>query len=317
MVNKKIMGYICLALAASCWGAMYVVGKFVMGYISPFFVLWVRYLVAFSMLFFISYIIKKERVYKADLPFMAWLGFVGYFLSNGGAFVGTHLSSAQLGALIAATPPVFTMFLAAWILKERLTATKMISILLAGLGLIIVVGIRFEHQQGHFILGAFILILGSLAWALYTILVKRVRYSALLISTYATGFGIIFTTPVMIWQYKKEDLYQLMNLNNVLSLLYLGIVATALAFFLWNKGMQNVEAGVGSIFTFFNVIVGGFLGWLFLNETLNWNFYVGSFLVLIATVLILYKDKRPNESEGITEVKVQRAADSWEIKKGS
>ncbi|MFD1706342.1 DMT family transporter [Siminovitchia sediminis] len=317
MVNNKIIGYSCLAVAASFWGAMYVVGKFVMAHISPFVVLWLRYLVAFTILFFISYVIKKERIHKSDLPFMAWLGFVGYFLSNGGAFVGTHLSSAQLGSLIAATPPVFTMFLAAWILKEKLTVTKIISILLAVLGLFIVVGIRFEHTQEQFILGAFILILGSLAWALYTVFVKGVRYSALLVSTYATGFGIVFTTPVMIWEFQREDLVHLMDLSSVLSILYLGIAATALAFFLWNTGMQYVEAGVGSIFTFLNTVVGGFLGWLFLKEPLNWNFFVGSLLVLMAIVLILYKDERPVESNRDALGKLQKQAYGWKIKKGS
>lgn len=304
MMNRKILGYLSLALAASCWGGMYVVGKFVMDHISPFFVLWVRYLIAFSILFFISYVIKRERIDKVDLPFMAWLGFVGYFLSNGGAFIGTHLSSAQLGSLIAATPPLFTMFLAAWVLKERLTAKKIFSILLAIMGLIIVIGIRFDHHQEHFFQGALILILASLTWALYTICVKGVRYSALLISTYATGFAILFTTPAMMWQFQKQDLYNFLNLDMILSVLYLGIVATALAFFLWNKGMQYVDAGVGSIFSFFNTIVGGFLGWLFLRESLNWNFFVGSFFVLMAVVIILYKADLPEVSEIIEDSKV-------------
>lgn len=119
-----MIGYISLALAASCWGAMYVVGKFVMGYISPFLVLWIRYLIAFLILFAISYGGEKERITKKDFPIMIWLGFMGYFISNGGALFGTNLTSAQLGALIASTPPIFTVLLAIWLLKERLTVKK-------------------------------------------------------------------------------------------------------------------------------------------------------------------------------------------------
>ena len=79
----------------------------------------------------------------------------------------------------------------------------------------------------------------------------------------------------MIWQFQKTDLYHLSNIYIWLGILYLGVIATALAFFLWNKGMQYIDAGVGSIFTFFNVIVGGLLGWFFLGEQLTWNAIIG------------------------------------------
>jgi len=299
MGKEKIIGCISLALAASFWGAMYVVGKFVMGYISPFVVLWIRYLIAFIILFSISYGVKKERITKTDVPSLIWLGFIGYFISNGGAFLGTHLSSAQLGALIASTPPIFTVFLAIWLLKERLTAKKITAVLLATLGVVLVVGLKFENQDGQ-ILGAIILLIGSLAWSLYSIYVKKVKYSALFISTYATGFGFLFTTPIMIWQFQKTDLYHLSNILVWLGILYLGVVATALAFFLWNKGMQYIDAGVGSIFNFFNVVVGGLLGWIFLGEQLTWNAIIGGVLILLATIIMLSKKRLPKIS-GVLE----------------
>jgi drug/metabolite transporter (DMT)-like permease len=101
----------------------------------------------------------------------------------------------------------------------------------------------------------------------------------------------------MLLQLEEKDFPHLFNLHVVFSILYLGVFATALAFFLWNKGMQYVDAGVGSIFTFFNVIAGGILGWLILGETLTWNFFAGGILVLAATIMMLMNNRLHNVDE--------------------
>lgn len=294
MDRNKLIGYVCLAIAASCWGGMYVVGKYVMEYISPFVVLWFRYLIAFIILFILSYGVKKERITKLDVPSMIWFGFIGYFIANGGAFLGTHLSSAQLGSVIASTPPIFTVILAIWLLKEELSIKKIVALLTAIIGMIFVIGLKLENGNGY-LFGSIVLVIGAIAWALYSIYIKKVSYSALFIATYATGFAFLFTTPVAILQFQKSDIDHLSNPNIFIGVLYLGIIATALAFFLWNNGMKYVDAGVGSIFTFFNVLVGGFLGWLYLDEQLAWNSFVGGLLILLATVIMLSKGKSLEE----------------------
>ena len=44
--------------------------------------------------------------------------------------------------------------------------------------------------------------------------------------------------------------------------LYLGVVSTAGAFFLWNKGLQMIDATSGGLYFFFQPLVGTFLGWI-------------------------------------------------------
>jgi drug/metabolite transporter (DMT)-like permease len=68
-------------------------------------------------------------------------------------------------------------------------------------------------------------------------------------------------------------------------IVYLGVVSTAGAFFLWNKGLELMEAGAGSLFFFFQPVVGAFFGWLLLGETLSWNFFVGGLFIVFGVGL--------------------------------
>ena len=92
----------------------------------------------------------------------------------------------------------------------------------------------------------------------------------------------------MVWEFQSNPIEH-MNLYVVLGVLYLGIVSTAGAFFLWNKGLELMDASIGSLFFFFQPIVGSLLGWLLLNETLNSNFLLVVFLLYVVFLLLLLK----------------------------
>ena len=126
----------------------------------------------------------------------------------------------------------------------------------------------------------------AITWALLSVYVKKASrsYSSLTITTYAILFAMIFTTPFMLWELQTQVVHFEGNLI-ILGLLYLGIVSTAGAFFLWNKGLELMDAGIGSLFFFFQPIVGAFLGWLLLKETINQSFFIGGFLIVTGVII--------------------------------
>ncbi len=85
----------------------------------------------------------------------------------------------------------------------------------------------------------------------------------------------------MIWELQVASIGTV-NTYVILGVLYLGVISTAGAFFLWNKGLELMDASIGSLFFFFQPIVGSLLGWLLLNETLNNNFLLVVFLLYVA-----------------------------------
>jgi drug/metabolite transporter (DMT)-like permease len=68
--------------------------------------------------------------------------------------------------------------------------------------------------------------------------------------------------------------------------LYLSLGATALAWWLWYRGIARLEAGVAAVFFFAQPVVGGLLSGVLLHEALPGGFWLGG-AVLAAGVLLV------------------------------
>ncbi|MEI4709298.1 DMT family transporter [Bacillus cereus] len=294
-MKQTILGAICLSLAASIWGGMYVVSKYVLNFIPPLTLVWLRFIIAFVVLYMILKITEKKQkktvtIRKKDWLLFAWIGFIGYFISITCQFIGTKLSDAHTGSLVTSATPAFMVIFAAIILKEKLTPRRMLSTIIATIGVIIVIG--WDIEIGSYFIGTIILVGAAITWALLSIYVKiaSAQFSSLVITTYAIFFSLFFITPFMIWEFQSNSIEH-MNLYVVLGVLYLGIVSTAGAFFLWNKGLELMDASIGSLFFFFQPIVGSLLGWFLLNETLNSNFFIGGILIICSVFITTFERK--------------------------
>jgi len=290
-MNKKIVGSLFLSLAASIWGAMYVVVKVVVEVVPPLELVWIRYVIAVVTLAIIGFCMKQSwRIAKKDWLIIFLVGLFGNTISIVTQEIGTMLSTAQMGAIITSTTPTFMVLFARVILKEKITIKKCLSIVLATIGVGIIVGsgqINVTQQ-----LGGFYLLLAALTWALMSVLVKKVptQYSQIVITTYSSIVAVILLTPLVLPRLNNLDLSSILQPTISGGLLYLGIVSTAGGFFLWNKGLQLMDASTGGLFFFFQPIVGSFLGWLLLGETIGMTFWLGTILIF-SGVFIVIKDE--------------------------
>lgn len=295
MNKETLLGALCLSLAASIWGGMYVISKYVLDYVPPLTLVWLRFVIAFVVLFSIMKVkhrkANKQKLTNREWLLLIWIGFIGYFVSITCQFVGTKLSDAHTGALITSATPAFIVLFAKFILKEALTVKKLLSLVLATTGVFIVVGL--DTHMGSYFWGSLILLGAAVTWALLSVYVKVASstLSSLFITSYGIGFAVLFITPFMIWEVQTQEVV-VNNTLIVIGILYLGIVSTAGAFFLWNQGMKYIDAGVGSLFFFFQPIVGGILGWAVLGEQLSVTFFVGGLLILSGVMIAGYTRKR-------------------------
>ncbi|MGH1295694.1 DMT family transporter [Bacillus pretiosus] len=298
-MKQTILGAICLSLAASIWGGMYVVSKYVLDFIPPLTLVWLRFIIAFVVLYFILKIAEKKKkkkkkkkvtIRKKDWLLFAWIGFIGYFISITCQFIGTKLSDAHTGSLVTSATPAFMIIFAAIILKEKLTARRLLSTIIATIGVIIVIG--WDIEIGSYFIGTIILVGAAITWALLSIYVKiaSAQFSSLVITTYAIFFSLFFITPFMIWELQSTSI-ETVNTYVILGVVYLGVVSTAGAFFLWNKGLELMDASIGSLFFFFQPIIGSLLGWLLLNETLSSNFFIGGILIICSVFITTFEKK--------------------------
>jgi drug/metabolite transporter (DMT)-like permease len=283
--SLRLRGAIYLTLAASIWGGMYVVSKFVLDFVPPLTLLVMRLVIAGVILGAAMLWTGQARVARRHLGLLVSLGLIGFTLSLGLQFWGTKLSSAHNGGLITSASPAFIVLFAVWLLKERLTAANLVALGLATLGVLAVVGPESGGGAGgHSLwLGNLCLVGAAVTWALYTVLgkVASQHYSSLTVATYATLSGLVFTTPLA-WatEWQTWSLAGGLPLMVWLGVAYVGVISTAVAFYLWVLGFALLDAGTGSLFFFAQPLVAALLGALLLGETLHWYFYVGAGLIL-------------------------------------
>lgn len=285
------LGSLYLALAASIWGGMYVVVKVVVSVIPPIELVWMRYCIAFIALLIIGLIKRQSwRIQKRDLLLLVIIGIIGNTISIVTQEYGTKFSSAQMGAIITSSTPAFMVIFARIFLKERLNVKKILSVCLATIGVLLIVGNGTIDMSGQ--LGGIFLLIAALTWALMSVLIKRVpkSYSPIAVTTYPILVAIVLLTPFVLGRLHEVDTAQLVYPTIWGGLLYLGIVSTALGFLLWNRGLQLLNASSGGLFFFFQPLMGTLLGWLLLGENIGGTFWIGAFLVLIG-VLIVIKEK--------------------------
>jgi drug/metabolite transporter (DMT)-like permease len=205
--KQVFIGYAALAVAASIWGGMYVASKYALDFIPPFTLLWLRYVTAFCVLFPMATRLQKIPLTRNDHSAFLQIGFVGYVVSVGLQFIGTRLSSAHNGAIITSASPAFILLFAWLMLGERLTRRKLLSVLLATVGVLIVVGWDSGSGGGGqlTLLGNLALIGAAVTWALLSILARKFSagISPLVITTGAVFWAAVMTTPIMFleWRY--------------------------------------------------------------------------------------------------------------------
>lgn len=294
-----VRGILAATTAAAIWGGMYVVSKMVLDVVPPLTLVVIRFAIALPVLGLWHALTEagagNRLTWRAFLG-LAPVGFVGFCLSLGAQFAGTRLSSASLGAVITSATPAFVVPCALLVLGERPTVARVAGLILASLGVIIVVnpGEDGGAQGAQAALGAALLVLAAFTWALYSVLVKRhtqAGVSALSITLGVTAWGIAFDAPFAAIEAAGSGVGAITPLI-VAGMLYLGVVSTAVAFYLWNKGFELLDANTAALCFFAQPLVGAALGAALLHEPLGVGFLTGGVLIAVGAIISQFEPRK-------------------------
>jgi drug/metabolite transporter (DMT)-like permease len=266
--------------AAAIWGGMYVVSKVVLDVIPPFLLVSLRLILGAACLVPILLVRGGVRVRRGQVLAVLGVGLIGYGVSLGFQFIGTSLSTAANASLVTAASPVFILLFGAWILRERVTRGRLLALALATAGVLAVIDPRQADLGGRLFLGNLALLAASLTWGLYSVLIKKVSQSlgTLEVSLFAFLGGLPLTLAMGAREAAGLDMARITP-GVILGVLYLGVVSTALAMYLWNKSLALLDAGVVSLLFFAQPVVGAGLGALLLGEHLGLGFWLGAALI--------------------------------------
>lgn len=182
--------------------------------------------------------------------------------------------------LIKSTIPLIIPFISLAWLKESISKRIILAGLLGFIGVFVIL-----NPDGNNTNWAILVALSSsLMAALAFVTVRQLSSTEppLRIVTYFAIVGLIISAIPLTWTWQTPTFQQCVML--------LGVgLTTTIGQLLLTRGYQNAPASSVGIFTYTSVPFGTFLGWLFWQELLEPEFYLGAILIILAGVLVLRK----------------------------
>lgn len=286
MKRNATIGILSGLAATSIWGAMYVVSKVVMAVIPPFSLLTSRLVLGAISLLLVASIQRKLQISKGDFWRIFGVGFIGYGISLGFQFVGTDLSTAANGSLVTSATPAFVLIFAVLILREKITSKRIWALIISSLGVLAVIDPRSAQLDSTLFWGNMSLVAAALTWALYSVLVRKVtrNVDVLTVSLVAFLGGLPSSILLGNYEYSTQG-YGTITPGVILGILFLGIICTAVAMYLWNTAFALLDASLASLTFFAQPVVGTILGAIFLGEEITPLFLFGGLLIGIGLVI--------------------------------
>lgn len=272
------------------WGSTYLFIKIGLDYWPPILMAAARNGIAALFLVAVMGILRRPW----PNTWRGWWPPIGFGVINGTAFAlifwgEQYIPSGQTAVLIA-TMPIFTLFFARWLLKERITWVQAVAVVVGILGVLLASGVRdgagFVGTDAQRLFGQVAMLGAALCYGAAYVFGRRffqadtyfnTTMNVAAASVYLLILSLILDPPVtdavFAWQ-------------SVLSVLYLAIPGSALAYLAMFYMMQHASSLQSSFFTVINPIVALLLGVVLLGEALTWAAVFGTVLVLVAVWLV-------------------------------
>jgi probable blue pigment (indigoidine) exporter len=278
-----------LILAAVCWGGGTVISKAALDEVPPFTLLPIQ---LGSSLALMALLMRRRRI-SFRTEGSSLLGRLG-LLNPGTAYalslVGLTMITASLSVLLWALEPVLILILAAWFLRERITATFVALSLTAVAGMVLIV---YDPSSGTSqLLGVALTLAGIACCAAYSVIARRwipgaQETSQVILAQQAHALVLALGLVVLVGIAGGQVVPTALTPSGLASAMGSGALYYAGAYWFYLGALRHVPASVASLSFYLIPIVGVLAGALLLGDRLDPHQWVGVLIVLSALLAIL------------------------------
>lgn len=284
--------YLLLSLAALFWSGNVIVGRLLREYVGPIDLNLMRWLIALSiMLPFTWRLLRREStIIMQNKWFILLLGILGVAAFQSLTYLSLQTTTAINALLLISTCPVLIVAGNIVFYREWVGWTVFTGVLLSFMGTLVLIshGNISTFYQLAFFPGDLWMLLASLTWAAYSVLLKNKPTSlsqfSMLVSSVVAGVVILSLLSLVDSTANSGD-YHPWDRTFYLSLLYLGLFPSVLAFICWNRGVELVGANKAGVFLHLMPVFGALLSFFLLGEALEPFHLTGAILVFSGIAL--------------------------------
>ena len=287
------MYHLLAILTVLVWGTTFVSTKILLDQgLTPSDIFILRFTIAYVGIAIFSHKHWFCKNWKDELM-MLIAGLTGgslYFIGENTALLYTKAGSVSL---IVCMAPLLTVLLAHLNKSKENTGFQL------WLGsLIAMVGVAFviEDQGGsnsNPLLGNFLALFAALCWAVYQIIVKPIstKYDIGMLTRKVFGYGLLTIIPYWILTSQDhvfERVFTLIQHPAVYgNVLFLGLIASLLGYWLWNVVVQQLGAVISSNYIYLNPLVTCIFSYIVLGEQLTLPMNLGGCGILLGIYIAI------------------------------
>lgn len=247
-----------------------------------------RFLIASVFMAGVAWVTGIGRPRLRDLPWLLVLGFFGVFLHHTSLNYGQQFVTAAASSVLAQSAPLFSVLIAFFGLKERVSAWRWGCVLLGLVGVLVV--IWSDHGVGDIDPRGLLILLAAVSWSVYFAIQKHYahRYSPLTMACYMVWAGTLMLCvnlpglPAAVVQAPMPE---------NLAVLVLGIFPSALAYLAWAYVLKHVEVSRASVAMYLIPPVAMLMAATLLGEHIAVQVVIGGGTVLASVAAVSLEER--------------------------
>jgi len=276
--------YLLLCITALCWAGNAIVGRLAAGHIPPVTLSFLRWSLAFLMIlpFAWGHLKRDWAAIRGGLGTMILLSVTGIGVFNTLQYWSLEYTTALNTLLLQSAGPLFVAIWSLILLGVRLTLAQAGGIALSLVGVLVILlhGDVTTLRNIEFNKGDVIFTVALLIFGLYSVLtLKRPKIHALSLVGFTFGCGAACLIPLWIWELLSRPVMR-MDTANLLSLFYVAVFPSTVAYLCFNRGVQLIGANRAAPFFHVVPVFGSAMAIVFLGERPQVYHLIGFALVL-------------------------------------
>ena len=296
--TNSILGHLACFTAYTIFGLNIVVCKDLTssGAISPIALFTIRSLGAGALFWLISLFLPKQSVERRDLPKIFAASVLGFFLTQMCFLMAISRITPMDCSIITSLSPIYTMFIAAYALKEPLSTQKIGGVVLSLCGIIFLIlnsvtstATATETTP----VGVLLMIGNSLCFSLYLGIFKPTiaKYSVVTFMKWTFLFASLLSLPFSVKELFTID-YAALPTSFITELAFLVICATFITYFLIPVGQKILRPTLVSMYSYVQPIIAIVVSIYVGMDTLSWQKVIAAITVFTGVILVSYSRKK-------------------------
>jgi drug/metabolite transporter (DMT)-like permease len=255
----------------------------------------IRFLIAAVILWLIILVMRRSAIPRTrrDWMIMAWTGLIAFTVNYGLVFWGEQYITSGLAAVLQATIPAFGLVIAHFYLPaEPMTMRKLAGVVIGIAGVSMIFYDQLKIEGAAALWGSAALVVSSFCVAYSNVLVKA-HCRHLDPAALAGGQMVCGLAPLLVFGAIWEGNPLLLRWTEaaIISILYLALVGSALAFLLYYWLVRKIEVTKTMLIALVTPVIALLIGMVRLREEVSWLVGTGSVAILSGISLIIVNRK--------------------------